>query len=359
MNRGLSPNSFTGQYRRWQWMTKMAGSIDSGVTGAAGEQQGSAGTFTVTVAAVKDEADGIRSFDLVLPDGGSLPAFSPGAHVDVSPPGGPVRQYSLAGDPADLSKYRLGVLLEPASRGGSAAMHKVQAGDRLAISPPRNNFPLSDAAKRHVLLAGGIGVTPLLAMVRELSRQGADWALHYCARSPERCAFKDDLAESAFATRTEFHFDGGDPSRGVDLKALLAHPAPGDHVYACGPAGFMAAVKDASAHWPAGTVHFEYFAVDPAPGDGAADESFEVEVHATGQVFQVPADKSILQVLLDNGLFVPSACTEGLCGSCLVDVLEGEPDHRDVVLTEDEHAGNKLMTVCCSRSKSPRLVIDF
>lgn len=314
-------------------------------------------TLTVRVNRVTDEAEGIRSFEFVDPSGADLPPFTAGAHVDVFPPNGPARQYSLCNDPTERHRYVVSVLREPESRGGSVAMHMgVTEGATIAISAPRNNFPLSTEAGRHVLIAGGIGITPVMAMVRHLHSAGADYKLYYCTRSPAQTAFRKVLGDAPFAAHVEFIHDGGDPAKGLDVKATLATVEPGTHVYCCGPAGLMEAVKTASEHWPAGSIHFEYFTADQevlsAPKSG-----FEVEIASTGAVLTVPDDKSILAVLRENGFEVESMCEEGVCGTCITGLLEGEADHRDMILSDDEQANS--ITVCCSRAKSDRLKLDL
>lgn len=313
----------------------------------------------VRVSRVKLEAEDIRAYELVHPDGGALPPFTAGAHVDVHLPNGLVRQFSMCNDPREADRYRLGVLREPGGRGGSASMHDdVREGDRITITVPRNNFPLAEGARRHLLVAGGIGITPILAMVHRLEGLGADYGLHYCTRSPAKTAFLAELGAQPFAGHVRFHHDGGDPSKGLNVPALLAEVEDGTHVYCCGPTGLMNAVKDAARHWPTGTVHFEYFSTDPAVSEGP-NESFEVEIASNGDVFVVPPDKSILDVLIENGHDVDSSCQEGLCGTCILDVLEGTPDHRDMVLDDEEKDSNKLMTVCCSRARSARLKLGL
>jgi len=311
------------------------------------------------VTRVVEEAEDIRSYEFAHPQAAELPAFTAGAHLDVHLPNGLVRQYSLCNDPRETHRYVVAVLREPDGRGGSACMHDVvREGDALTITAPRNNFTLHEDARRHLLIAGGIGITPMLAMARRLAALDADYSMHYCTRSPEKTAFRDELAAEPFASHVRFHHDGGDPSKGLDVRALLAEVEDGTHVYCCGPLGLMHAVSDASRHWPVGAVHFEYFETDPDVPEEPST-GFEVEIASTGAVYQVPPEKTILDVLLDNGLDVDSSCEEGLCGTCIVDVLEGEPDHRDFVLDDEEKESNKLMTVCCSRAKSSRLKLDL
>jgi ferredoxin-NADP reductase len=315
--------------------------------------------LTVVVRRVRREAADIRSFELVDPAGDPLPPFTAGAHVDVHLPDGLVRQYSLANDPAERHRYLIGVLREAGGRGGSLAMHdRVKEGDRLTISAPRNNFPLAEeTGARHLLLAGGIGVTPMMAMVAALRARGEDFTLHYCTRGPENTAFSDALAELVADGRVVLHHDGGDPSKGLDLAATLADRASGTHVYYCGPAGFMAAAEAAASHWPKGTVHFEYFVNDGAADTAGSGQGFEVRIASTGATFFVPEGKSIIQVLGENGIDVETSCESGLCGTCTTRYLEGEVEHHDVILDDEEH--EEFMTLCCSRAKSPVIVLDL
>lgn len=320
-----------------------------------------AATIPVRVARKRTEARDICSFELVAEDGAALPAFTAGAHVDVHLPGGLTRPYSLCSSPADTRCYRIAVLREAASRGGSVALHEgVQEGDRLEIGAPRNLFPLAPEADSHLLLAGGIGITPLLAMAEQLSRDGAPFQLHYCARSRDRAAFVDAITRSAYASAVNLHFSDGDPARRLDLRALLARPRPGQHLYACGPARFMDAVLEAArAHgWPAGSVHREVFNAAPvAPAGG--DAAFEVELKSSGRVVVVPPGCTIVHALADAGVTVPTSCEQGICGTCMTTVLGGTPDHRDQYLTEEEQAAGQLILPCCSRAKSARLVLEL
>lgn len=315
-------------------------------------------TLQVRLQRIEKEAADIASFELAAADGRELPPFAAGAHVDVHLPSGLIRQYSLCNPPGERHRYVVAVLREAGGRGGSRAMHDaVRAGDVLTISEPRNNFPLHEEARRHVLIAGGIGVTPLLAMVHRLNALGADYELHYCTRTAEKTAFRAVLDRIA-AGRVHYHHDGGDPSRGVDLTKLLWTHEMGTHLYCCGPGGLMAAVKTASAHWPIGTVHFEFFAPVAAPaGQAASDGSFEIKLAASGESFTVPADKSILQVLRDHGHDIDSSCEAGTCGTCMTALVEGEPDHRDFVLDDDQRKTNIM--VCVSRARSATLVLDL
>ena len=310
------------------------------------------------VEAIHDETPTIKTFALVDPEGLELPAFTAGSHVDLTLPDGQVRQYSLSNAPVERQRYVLGVLRESSGRGGSRQMHeRVVAGDLLQVSLPRNNFPLDESAVRHLLIAGGIGVTPLLAMVNRLRLIGADFELHYCTRDAAHTAFRTFLGEDDVAPRVQLHHDGGVPGQGLDVASLLATVAPGTHVYCCGPAGLMAAVQAASAHWPIGQIHFEHFAAPIMAAGTGGLAAFEVELASTGAVYRVPPDRSILSVLLSEGVLVDSSCEAGVCGTCTTRYLSGEPDHRDFVLSDAEQRDHLM--VCVSRAKSARLVLDL
>lgn len=322
------------------------------------------GTLRLQVRAIRLEAQGIHSFELADPGGALLPEVQAGAHVDVHlphlPVPGLVRSYSLAGDPADRHRWLLGVLREPQGRGGSRAMHEsVRVGDLLQLSAPRNAFALHAGAQHAVLIAGGIGITPLKSMVHSLRAQGASFELHACARSPAHAAFARELQALVPPGSLHWHFDGGEPARGLDLAALLRDVQPGTHLYACGPAGLMKAFAAASSHWPAGTVHVEHFKPpEPKPAAAApAVQGFEVRLARSGLSVQVAPDQSIVRAIELAGLRVPTSCLSGLCGACKVDVLEGEVEHNDCILSDEDHA--RCMTLCVSRAKSPSLVIDF
>jgi len=316
--------------------------------------------LTLRVRARKHEAESICSFELERVDAQELPPFSAGAHIDVHVAPGLVRQYSLCGDPSERSFWRIGVLLEPASRGGSSGMHAtVTAGTVLRVSPPKNLFELVDDAAHSVLIAGGIGVTPILAMAWQLQRQGRSFELHYCARSPERMAFREEMRTSAFADRTRTYFNDAALAPFDAVAALRAAP-PGAHLYVCGPTGFMEHVLTSarSAGWSEERLHREHFAAAEVM-DQAGDLPFRLHLHRTGTTLDVPAEVSALQVLLEHGVDVNYSCEAGICGSCMTGVLEGTPDHRDTCLMDTERAANKVFTPCCSRSKTPTLVLDL
>ncbi|MEK9671936.1 MAG: PDR/VanB family oxidoreductase [Rhodospirillaceae bacterium] len=309
--------------------------------------------------AVAFESDGILSFEFTDPSGVDLPAFTAGAHIDVHAAPGLIRQYSLLSDPADRKRYRIAVLNEPAGRGGSKTMHEtLRPGQIVTVSEPRNQFPLNAGAKRHLLLAGGIGVTPMMAMTAELETRGADWEMHYCTRAPEKTAFLDRLAPHIAAGRVHLHHDGGDPAKGLDIAALLRDAPDGRHLYYCGPKRFMAAVAGASAHWPEGAVHFEFFSSpDDRAKDTAANTPFQIKLKRSGDVLEVPADKSIVEVLREHGHYVDTSCEDGFCGTCLTPYSGGEPEHRDNVLGDSER--DRYVLICCARAMVSPLVLDI
>ncbi|NML14844.1 PDR/VanB family oxidoreductase [Azohydromonas caseinilytica] len=318
-------------------------------------------TLSVRVARKAVEAADICSLELVAADGSTLPGFSAGSHIDVHLPGGIVRQYSLCNDPAETHRYLIAVLRDPGSRGGSIAVHDaVQEGDELCISAPKNHFALAHEAKKSLLLAGGIGVTPILCMAERLAVMGASFEMHYAARSRERTAFVDRIQGAAFADKVQFHFDDGDAEQRLDLPGLLMQAQPGTHLYVCGPKGFMDAVLGTARAqgWGEAQLHWEFFSgADAAPR--ADDGSFEVQLASSGRVIAIAPDKTVTQALAEAGVEILVSCEQGVCGTCLTRVLQGEVDHRDAYLTPEEQAANDQFTPCCSRAKSPRLVLDL
>ena len=305
-----------------------------------------------------EEADGVVAIRLGAPSGERLPMWEPGAHIDVQLENGVERQYSLCSH-FHADTWRIAVLREPNSRGGSSWIHDhVKAGDMVRTRGPRNHFPLVDAPS-YVFIAGGIGVTPILCMAERLAVTGADFEMHYCTRSRSRTAFHERIRASGFAGRVHFHFDDGDAAQRLDLAALLAAPAPGAHLYVCGPKGFMDAVLGSAraGGWPEASLHVEYFNAEVTSHD--ADAPFEVQLASSGRVVVVPRERTVVQALADAGVEVPTSCEQGVCGTCLTRVLSGVPDHRDLYLTPDEQAANDQFTPCCSRAKTPRLVLDL
>lgn len=314
-------------------------------------------SLNVRVARKSIEALDICTLELVDAQGEALPTFSAGSHVDVHLPNGLVRQYSLCNDPTESHRYLIAVLKDPGSRGGSLAVHEqIRAGDTLSISRPRNHFELQPNAQKSVLLAGGIGITPLLCMAERLAMLQADFDLHYCTRSRERTAFRERILESTFASRVTFHHDD---EQAADLSALLAQPAHGVHLYVCGPKGFMDAVIDTAKRlgWADDYVHHEYFSSTVVPSEG--DAAFEIQLASSGRVIQVPSSRTAAQALADAGVVVATSCEQGVCGTCLTRVLDGKPEHRDMYLSPDEQSQNNCFLPCCSRSLSSRLVLDL
>lgn len=315
--------------------------------------------MTVTVAKKVIEAEDIAVFELADPTGADLPPFSAGSHIDVEVAPGLVRQYSLCNNPSERSRYVIGVLKDPATRGGSAGMHAILQSAQIRISEPRNHFALESSATRSVLLAGGIGVTPILCMAERLGHLGADFEMHYCTRSPARTGFRERIADSPYAERVHFHFDDGDAAQKLDIDAALGSPDTGAHIYVCGPSGFIDHVLKAAANkgFVDTHVHREYFTAGTAPlKDGAA---FQIQLSSSGQVLEVPADRSVLDVLRDVGVDLPSSCEQGVCGTCVVRVLQGVPDHRDFYFDPAEQMKGDQFTPCCSRSKTALLVLDL
>lgn len=309
------------------------------------------------------EAEGIVSLILASTDGAELPLFEAGAHIDLEIAPGVVRQYSLCNSPEGPTTYEIAVLREPVSRGGSQAVHdRLQVGQRVRISTPRNHFRLDTGASHSVLLAGGIGITPILCMAQRLQGAGASYELHYCARSAERMAYRERISDGPCRAQASLHLDDGPTDQQLDLPALLPRPAPDTRLYVCGPGGFINAVLDTARAqgWSEGQLHREFFAAPAAEGDDASDSTpFTVVLASSGMEVPVPADVTIVEALEEAGVFIPRSCSEGICGTCVVHVLDGTPDHRDFVLTPDEHARNDRLTTCCSRAKTPRLVLDL
>jgi len=313
-------------------------------------------------------ADGVVALELGAADGYDLHPFTAGSHIDVELPVKDahghfmVRQYSLCNDPSERDRYVIGVSRDPSSRGGSVYLHdEVKPGDLLHISTPRNHFELYEPAEHTVLIAGGIGITPLLAMARRLSALGKRWRLFYCVRTEQRAAFLDEIR--ALPGEVIPIFDGVPGGKPIDLERVMRETASDAHLYCCGPNGLMEAFERAASNRPARNVHVEWFKprpVEPRPVAAAAgDGSFEVKLAHSGLTLKVPADKSILDVLVDAGVAVQYSCCDGVCGTCETRVLDGVPDHRDsVLLGEDAGAVDRIM-LCVSRSASPCLTLDL
>ncbi|WP_018634953.1 PDR/VanB family oxidoreductase [Parafrankia elaeagni] len=306
--------------------------------------------LTLRVAAKVQVSDDV--VQLTLTGATPLPPWEPGAHIDVEC-GEHRRQYSLCGNPHARDHYRIAVLREPRGRGGSAYLHDcVSTTDRLQVSLPRNTFALVPAG-RYVFIAGGIGITPILPMVAEAERQGAEWTLMYGGRTRAAMAFLDELA--AYGDRVTIHPQ--DEAGLLPVTDLLAEPVAGTRVYCCGPAPLLDAVVRLSSGWPAGSLHVEHFS--PTELDAEAERGFDVRLAGSGATHHVPSDRTILEVLAEAGVPVGSSCEVGNCGTCETVVLEGVPDHRDAVLTPDERAEGRYMMLCVSRSLSDTLVLDI
>ncbi|KXU86121.1 iron-sulfur protein [Caballeronia megalochromosomata] len=319
-------------------------------------------TLKLLVRQVRFEGRGINSYELVDPEGAQLPPFTAGAHLDIHLADGVVRQYSISNAPRERHRYVIAVLRDERGRGGSKALHEqLRVQDIVRVSRPRNNFHLVDGARRVLLIAGGIGVTPLKAMAHELDDAGIDYEMHYCARDARSAAFAEEFEPMHASGRLHFHFDGGDPSAGLDIRDLLNTPGEGEHVYYCGPGGFMKACADAARHWPSGTVHCEHFkAPERDPGEQAANDesdSFMVRIASTGQEIEVTKEQSIAEALAAAGVPLETSCCAGLCGTCKVRYLEGEVEHNDCILSDEEKT--EYLTACVSRATSKRLVLDL
>ncbi|WP_319825901.1 PDR/VanB family oxidoreductase [Thalassovita sp.] len=317
-------------------------------------------TLDVLVEAIDRETPEILSITLASVKGGSLPPFECGSHIDLHLSNGLIRQYSLWGSPEDRDRYRIAVKNEANSRGGSRHVHEaLSVGDVIPISHPRNNFRMTPGAERVILLAGGVGITPILPMAEELERNGTTYELHYFTRAPELTAFADHIATSLIADKTSHYFGLGPAEVHREMARILAPYIPGSHLYLCGPAPFIEMVlTEAGKNWPKEAVHLEYFSAAP-PTSTDRHEGFEVHLAKTGQSFNVPADMSIAEVLVENGINIELSCEQGICGTCLTRVMDGVPDHQDMFLSDEEHARNDQMTLCVSRCKGKRLVLDI
>jgi tetrachlorobenzoquinone reductase len=330
----------------------LASALDA--AGSAAFDGASNATLTLRVTAIRYAANEINVYELRRPDDGILPAAKPGAHIDVHLPGGIVRQYSLVTANPDLRVWLIAIKRERASRGGSSFMHdKLRVGQLLEIGGPRNSFPLDEHARHTVLIAGGIGVTAIWAMAQRLEGIGRSFEMHYACRDRADAAFLDDIECLAHA---RIHVDANCSGQPLDVRAIVANAPTDAHFYCCGPLPMLDAFEAATSSLPAEQVHVEYF----APKQMAAlDGGYVVQLRRTGQEFAVPKGKTILQVLRDAGVSAPYSCEEGICGACQVNVVSGVPDHRDSVLSASEQQSGKTMLICCSGSKTDRLVIDF
>lgn len=315
--------------------------------------------LTVKVIKKIHVAEDICSFELAAAEGGLLLPFSAGSHIDVHLPDGLIRQYSLCNQPSERHRYLIAVLRDPGSRGGSVAMHdKINVGDIVRISEPKNHFALVPA--RHSLLfAGGIGVTPILCMAERLAQTEATFEMHYCARSESRMAFAEHIRRAQFTDKVHFHFDDGLEAQKLNAETVLAQPSMDTHLYVCGPTGFMNWIIGTARKlgWTENNIHREYFAA--AAVDTSDDGCFDIRIASTGRVIRIPKDRNPIAVLAEAGVDIPMSCEQGVCGTCLTRVLEGQIDHRDMYLTDAEKARNDQFTPCVSRALSKLLVLDL
>ncbi len=311
-----------------------------------------------TIGEIRHEASDILSFELRPRAGSVLPAFTAGAHVDVHLPNLQTRSYSLLNDQNERDRYVIAVRREAGGRGGSRYMHDhLSPGETLAISPPKNHFPLVEDADHAVFIAGGIGITPIRAMIQRLEQIGRSWELHFCARTQAHAAFHDELSalNSGNAQRVHFHFDEGATGKMLDIASLIAPLPQPTHLYCCGPLGMMNAFHEASAHRPAAHIHVEYFS---GAAIASAAGGFDVEMARSGKTLTIRPGQTILDALTEAGFDAPYSCREGVCGSCETRVISGAPDHRDLVLTAAERQRGDTMMICCSGSLGPKLVLD-
>lgn len=310
------------------------------------------------IARIDDRGD-IARIRFAPETGGAILPYEAGAHLDLYLPDLDMwRQYSLCSDPAETEFYEIGVLKDPQSRGGSVKVHETAVeGAVFTVEGPRNHFPLDESAEITVLLGGGIGITPMIAMAKRLHAIGKDFTLHYCTRSEGVTAFMDELKDCGFADKVVFHFDDMDAVQKLDLTRDLPVPAASTHLYVCGPQGFMDWVIDtaeAAGHATA-NVHREYFSADV----DVTGDTFEVECAESGVTITVGPDDTIAKALAREGIKIEVKCEEGVCGTCLTDVLSGEIDHRDQFLTEEEREDGDVICACCSRAKGPKLVLEI
>ena len=313
----------------------------------------------VRVKRIGYEAESIHSYELAALSGGDLAPFTAGSHIDLHLPNGMIRSYSLVNDQREPNRYVIAVNKDMAGRGGSRFIHETtRAGDIIWISPPRNNFALKESADHSVLIAGGIGITPLLSMVRRLDALGRRWKLFYAARTRLAAAFLDELNSLRADNRSNVHVDLDDERSGrlFDLAAIVGSAPANAHLYCCGPVPMLEAFEAVTADRPPQQVHVEYFKAREKP---AAEGGFEVKLARSNRTIKVPPGKTILDALLDAGIAVNYSCAEGVCGTCETRVVAGIPDHRDLFLSKEEHATNKTMMVCCSGAKSPVLALDI
>lgn len=312
-------------------------------------------TMKLRVTRNKAIADGINIVEFRDAVGNELPQFSAGAHIAIHVPNGMLRKYSLCNDPAERDRYQVAVKREINGRGGSCSLiDDVKAGDELMVIAPVNDFGLPPRAQEFLFIAGGIGVTPMMAMIRQVIAEGKRFRLFYCSRSPETTAFREELTAPQFKDMVTIHYDQGDPSRSLDLRPILAERKNREHLYCCGPRPLMEAVRAMTDHWSPTAVHFEAFS--EAETHKPDDKPFKVRLARSGAVLDISTSTTILEVLREHGLEVPSSCETGTCGICRTKLLAGEADHRDLVLAE--HERKDTIMICVSRARSDQITID-
>ncbi len=313
-------------------------------------------TLCLRVRQVRWEAERVVSLLLETTDGRDLPSWEPGAHIDVEVPGAGIRQYSLCGSPADRRSWRIAVLLEHDGSGGSQGVHEsVRPGDILQVGMPRNNFALDDLAQEYLFIAGGIGITPILPMIETVAAGGASWSALYGGRTRSGMAFVDEVRD-----RPGVEVRPQDEYGLLDLDAWLGPPRPGVRIYCCGPGPLLDAVAERCSAWPPGTLRVERFAARPLLVDHDRDQkAFDLVLARSGSVLQVAPEQTVLDALEEAGVEVPSSCREGICGTCETAVIDGIPDHRDSLLSEEEQAANDTMMICVGRACSTQLVLDL
>lgn len=327
-------------------------------------KNGAMKTLQARLHAIEQLATGIQRFEFRPTDEAAWPAVSAGAHVELHLAPRLSRSYSLVNAPGESHRYVVAVQRNATGQGGSRYLHDtLRVGDELQISAPRNAFPLEESAAQSILIAGGIGITPLWSMAQRLAQLGRPWTLHYATRTPASAAYAEQFVALAANSlgKVKLYFDGGVSDQGLDLQAI-AQDSPADaHLYCCGPAGMLKAFEAATAQLPPARVHREYFAAPPAPAQDAksTDQAFRVRLSKSGQLVPVDSGTTILDALLNAGVDVPYSCMSGICGMCTTGVLGGVPDHRDHVLSEAEKACGQQIILCCSRAKSPELVLDL
>lgn len=323
-----------------------------------GDVKSQATDLEVRVQTLRHEANDVVSLELVPYRATTLPPFGAGSHIDVHLPNGLVRSYSLMNGQGDNQRYLLGIYRDPNSRGGSKYIHdELRVGKLLRVSSPRNNFPLNERGERNVFIAGGIGITPFCSMLDRLNSLRKKWLLYYCARTREHAAFTDQLQQLASVHGGEiiFNFDQEPGAQMLDVASVVASEPADAHIYCCGPLGMLNAFKDACRSRAAEFVHLEYFS---SATEAAVKGGFQVVLARSQKTVFVPEGNTILEVLLAEGLDIPYSCQQGICSACETTVISGIPDHRDMILTPEQHASNKVMMICCSGCKGDQIVLD-